>query len=153
MELYSVIFVINLIILSLIIAYDCYKKRKKTAVFNSVIFTLFLLLRLAEVHYVAIRAGLLDLLGEERFLALKSVLSKILFFSTSIMVGLELVIEIIGIVLFIVVVANAAAMVILIRKSSRKIFNSTVLPKDEQIEQNGILINPSLYLILGKLIC
>lgn len=151
MEVYNAIFFINLIILAGIIVYDCFKKRKKAVICNVIVLSLFILLKLAQINYIAIRAGLFDLLGKEKFLALREVLSKVLFFSTSIMVGVELIIEIISIVLFIVVVARTA--VILIEKASAKIFTSGVLPKDEKIEQNGIFICPSLYLVLEKLIC
>lgn len=151
MKVYNALFFINLIILVGFTVYEGFKKRKKAVVFNSIILSLFILLKLAQGNYIAIRAGLYDLLGEEKFNAVKSVLSKILFFSTSITVGVELVCEIISIVLFILVVANTA--IILIENTSKKYSIFSVLPKDEKIEQNGIIICPSLYLVLGKLIC
>lgn len=150
MTVYSVISVINLIVLAGIIAYHIHKKQKKAVVFNTVLFIVFGSLRLIEINYVAIRTGLLDLLGSERFNALRQLLNKILFFSSSIMVGVQLVMQIISIVLFVFLAANAA--VIFIRKSSGKIFQSSVLPKDEKTEQNGIFICPSLYLMWGKLL-
>lgn len=151
MKVYNALFFINLIILFGFTVYEGFKKRKKAVVFNSIILSLFILLKLAQDNYIAIRAGLYDLLGEEKFNAVKSVLSKILFFSTSITVGVELVFEIISIVLFILVVANTA--IILIENISKKYSIFSVLPKDEKIEQNGIFFCPSLYLVLEKLIC
>lgn len=151
MKVYNTLFVINLIILLGITVYEGFKKRKKAVVFNSVILSLFVLLKLTETNYIAIRAGLFDLLGEEKFLALKAVLSKVLFFSTSITVGIQLIIEIISLVLLIIVVANAA--IILIERCTSKAFNSSVLPKDEKVEHHKVFVCPSLYLVLGKLIC
>lgn len=151
MKVYNTLFVINLIILLGITVYGGYKKRKKAVVFNSVILSLFVLLKLTETNYIAIRAGLFDLLGEEKFFALKAVLRKVLFFSTSITVGIQLIIEIISLVLLIIVVANAA--IILIESCTSKAFNFSVLPKDEKVEHHKVIVYPSLYLILERLIC
>lgn len=151
MEMGNIIFIVNLILLAGMIAYHCYKNRSKAIVFNVALLILFILIKLTEVRYVAIRAGLFDFLGPERFAALRSVLNQILIFSSSVTVGVQILIQFISILLLVFLAASV--IVILTGKSSGKIFSSRVLPEDDGFCQNRNFASHCLYLILGKLLC
>lgn len=131
MKLFGLLFFINIVILLGLTAYRCFKKQKKAIVFNIIILILFILIKVVQTNYVAIKTGLLEILGQESFLSLKSILSKILFFSSSVTIGIQIVCELIGIIIFVVFTTKTALLVI--TKCIKGVFYNRISPDNERV--------------------
>lgn len=104
-----------------------------------------------EEHYIAIRTNLYYLFGEERFNILKQILSAVLFFGSSITLGVQLISEIVTIVILAVLVTKVA--VFFTKKASSDIFSSRVLLENESASRrNNHIDEKQLFLILGRLL-
>ena len=150
MSIRDVLFIINSMILIGFITYHCFTKQRKAVVYNVIVLLLLVLMQLVQINYIAIRSGLYDLLGAEKFSALRDVLSDVLFFGASVTVSVEIIGGIISVLLFVFMAANAA--VLFAKKCPGKVFATSVSPENEPVEQKCEQINPQLYLVLEKLL-
>ena len=150
--IYDIFFIINLVILIGIISYRCLKKQTKAIIFDIVALSLFVLVKAVQINYATIRDGLYDLLGKERFADLREILRVLLFFGSSITVSIQIFSEFVSLIVL-VFLATKAVVVIFVKKCSKKIFSSSVSPKNDKVaDKCNSLSGGSLYLILGRLI-
>ncbi len=151
MEIYDVLFIINLLLLGAITIWNCFKKEWKAVIYNVVILLFFITVRALDVHYVTIRTNLYYALGEERFNILKELLSVVLFFGTSLTLGVQLISDIVSIVLLVLLATKVA--VYFVKKVSKDIFSMDLSYEDDCAKRH-FAPNDSklLFLVLGRLL-
>ncbi|MCH5164361.1 MAG: hypothetical protein J1F36_05025 [Clostridiales bacterium] len=133
-----------------ITAYHCFRKQTKVIVYNFVVLFIFILIKVAEVHYITIRTELYEFLGEELFATVKELISAMLFFGTSITVGVQLLSDFASIIVFVILAAKAAKFIV--RKCSKCIYAKTITPENEKVEDRHNKPIYRSYLLFSRLI-
>lgn len=151
MEIFDILSIINLLLLGAITIWHCFRKEVKAVICNIAILIFFILIRSVETHYVTIRTNLYYMLGEDHFETLKQLLSAVLFFGTSITIGVQFISEIVTLVILAFLVSKVTA--IFAKKASTDVFSSMVKPENDDANKHNIpLDKKSLFLVYGRLL-
>lgn len=130
-------------------AYYCVKRYTKAAIKNIVVLSLFIFVKLMEVYYINIRTTIYEIVGEEMFDVLRSVISAVLFFGTSVTIGVQFFCNFLGLFMLLFLAAKAA--VKFLKKCSKKVFTSLVIPENEKAKDKHGEICKN-YLVLERLL-
>lgn len=149
MAVFNIMFIINFVLLIGLTVFYFVKRQKKAALTNLAVIALFLLVQFVESYYITIRTHLHELLGDEAFLILKDFLSAVLFFGSSITVGIQFIAEIVG---FIVILFIASKVLKILKICSNKVFSDSVSSENEKVINKFELFFTRHYLILEKLL-
>ena len=150
MGIYDLLFCINLVVMIGITAYHCFKKQTKAIVYNFIVLFVFVLIKVAETHYIAIRTELYEFLGEDLFATVKELISAMLFFGTSITVGVQLLSEFASVIVFVILAAKAAKLIA--SKCKGHVYAKSITPENEKVEDKDQRPVFRSYLMFSKLI-
>lgn len=151
MTVYDVLFIINLLILSGITLYHCYKRQIGKIIYNFIVLSVFVLIKFIEVYYIEIRNEFYLILGPDKFEILRSMLSALLFFGSSITVGIQCLSDFVEIFVLLILALKAAF--VCVKKLSKNIHSLSVKSENERIDnRNHKTLLQHLFLIYGKLL-
>lgn len=142
-------FIINFVILLGLTAFYFIKRQKKSTLCNLAVLFMLILAKFVDVYYINIRTHLYEMLGATAFNALKQFLSVVLFFGSSITVGVQFISEIVGIIVLFFVASKALK---ILKYCAKRFFTPSISSENEKVVNKFDVFYLRHYLILERLL-